>query len=225
MKIQKTFDNKVDIYGQGLNKLVAKYVGFDKIILDVGCCQGRLGQYLKDSKRATVYGIDVSNRAIKLANKCLEVAYLLDIETDDLPFPKKSFDVIICADILEHLRSPVEALIKLKAYLKDGGWFVLSIPNVANLEVRWNLLWGNFDYQKSGIMDDSHLRFYTQKTVRKLLTDAKIKIVKIDYSPGCSFFFLQGRVLKWKFMRNLHNWLTKISPSLFCAQFIIVAKS
>lgn len=224
MRQQKIFNQKIDSYKDNLNELVIKQVDFGKKILDIGCCQGTLGKYLKKHKKATVFGIDISDKAIKKAKKNLDKAYVLNVETDIFPFAKKSFDIIICADILEHLYNPTSVLKKLKLYLKSDGIFVLSVPNIANIEARWNLLRGKFDYQKSGIMDDSHLRFFTKKTACQLVNKAGIKIVKIDYSPGFSFFLFQGRIMKFRIMKSLHGALTKLFPTLFCAQFIIVAK-
>lgn len=207
-----------------MNESVIKYIDFNKKILDVGCGEGALGKYLKQHKQAAVFGIDISNQAIKQAQKNLDQAFTLNIETDNLPFPQKSFDVIICADILEHLFNPLAVLKKLKSFLKNKGIFILSIPNIANIKIRSNLLLGRFDYQKDGIMDESHLRFFTCKTSQKLVADAGLKILALDYSPGFAFFFLKGRVLKIKILKNLLHRLTKLSPSLFCRQFIIIAQ-
>jgi len=224
MGISQTYNKKTIFYKKSLNKFVVKRVGFGKTILDVGCSQGRLGRHLRRHKKAVVYGLDISDRAIKEAKKNLDKAYRLNIETDDLPFPPKSFDIIICADILEHLVDPLFVLEKLKLYLKNDGIFILSIPNVANIEVRWNLLWGRFDYKREGIMDDSHLRFFTKKTICRLIRKAGLEIVGVDYSPGFSFFFFQGRVVRLKVLKKLHYALTKLSPTLFSGQFIVVAK-
>jgi len=207
-----------------MNESVVKYVDFNKKILDVGCCEGTLGKYLKQHKQAIVFGIDISNQAIKQAQKNLDQAFTLNIETDRLPFPQKSFDVIICADILEHLFDPLAVLKKLKPFLKNNGIFILSIPNIANIKIRSNLLLGRFDYQKDGIMDESHLRFFTCKISQKLVADAGLKILALDYSPGFEFFFLKGRILKIKILKTLLHQLTKLSPSLFCRQFIIIAQ-
>ncbi|MBU2592177.1 methyltransferase domain-containing protein [Patescibacteria group bacterium] len=215
MKIQKK---------RGLNKFVAKQVGFGKKILDIGCAEGKLGKYLRRQKGAVVFGVDISSKAIKEAKKSLDGAYRLDIETEALPFLQKSFDVIICADVLEHLYDPLAVLKKLKIYLKDKGIFVLSIPNIANIKVRWRLLWGKFDYEESGIMDYSHIRFFTKKSALNLMRKAGIKALRIDYSPGFSFFFFQGRVIRFKILKTLHSLLTKLAPTLFCRQFIIIAQ-
>ncbi|MCG2686225.1 class I SAM-dependent methyltransferase [Candidatus Parcubacteria bacterium] len=224
MRLPEVYNRRVGLYKDGVNELVVKQIGFDKRILDVGCSEGKLGRYLRQHKRAAVFGIDVSDRAIKKAKRNLDGAFVLDIETDRLPFAKKSFDIIICADILEHLYDPLVVLEKLKPYLKDGGIFVLSIPNIANIAVRWNLLWGRFDYRQGGIMDESHIRFFTNKTVRELISRAGLTILKMDHTPGFPFFFLQGRALRFSILRGLLHRLTKLIPTLFCRQFIVVAR-
>lgn len=225
MKKQQLFDRKTKFYKTGLNKLVVENVEAGKKVLDVGCSQGKLGYYLKNNKKAIVFGIDISERAVRKASRVLDGAYRLDVETDDLPFAKKSFDIIVCADVLEHLCDPLATLKKLKAYLKNGGYCLISLPNVANIRIRWNLLWGNFDYQKEGIMDDSHFHFFTRKTAWHLLRRAGLEIIETNYSPGFSFFFFQGRIMRFRFLQKVHAGLTKIAPTLFCRQFVILAKS
>lgn len=224
MRLQGIYNQKINLYRDNLNEFIIKQIGFNQVILDVGCSEGKLGKYLKRHKKAKVFGVDISNEAVKRAKKNLDNVYTLNIETNNLPFPKKSFDVIICADVLEHLYNPLATLKNLKKYLKDNGFFILSIPNFANFSIRWNLLCGRFNYQKSGIADETHLRFFTDQTVRELVNQAGMKILRIDYAPGFSFLFLQGRILRYKIFKDLQYRLAKIRPSLFCTQFIVVAK-
>jgi len=217
------FDDKVGLYKNGLNEFVWEYIGFDKKILDIGCCEGKLGGYLRKKKGAVVFGVDISQKAIRRARRNLDKVYCLNIESDRLPFSQKAFDVIICADILEHLQNPLLVLKKLRLYLKKSGILVLSVPNVANIKIRWSLLLGKFDYQKEGIMDDSHLHFFTKKTIFQLIEQAGMKIEAVSYSPGFSFFFFQGRELKSPFLKRIHQLLINLAPTLLCRQFVVVA--
>lgn len=218
------FAKKNDQYKNNLNMLVADQVSCNKKILDVGCSEGALGKFLRREKSAKVVGIDISKEAIKAARNNLDDAFVIDIECEQLPFRKNKFDIIICADVLEHLYDPLAVLRKLKHCLIKDGIFILSIPNVAYIGLRVKLLLGNFDYQEAGIMDSSHIRFFTKRAVDELVCKAGLRIIKIDYTPGFSFIFLQGRILRIKFFDRLKYWLNRLAPRLFCSQFIIVAK-
>lgn len=93
-----------------------------------------------------------------------------DIEQEDV-WGKVTgkFDVITFADVLEHLRDPNQALTRAKDYLKEDGFIIISLPNVANWRVRLSLLLGKFNYTKTGILDESHLRFYNLETAKNLI--------------------------------------------------------
>lgn len=224
MKLRDKYNEKVDIYFDKINYPVAQFVGSDKKVLDVGCSVGKLGKYLKKYKNAEVYGIDISNKAIQKAKKILDGAYAINIEEEKLAFKKNSFDTIICADILEHLYDPLATVQKLKKVLKDDGVFIISIPNIANIKIRWDLLRGRFDYANSGIMDNTHIRFFTKKSVEQLIADAGLTIKDMDYTVGFSFFlFKDGFIKDNKFLQRIRYRLNTLIPTLTCTQFIIVA--
>lgn len=221
-QFRKIYNNKVNVYFDHVNPYVINYVKSNKTILDVGCASGELGSYLKKHLNSKVYGIDVSNKAIKNAKSKLDKALVCNIETDKLPFKNKFFDIIICGDVLEHLFDPELSLIKLKRYLKDDGYIILSVPNVANIEIRWNLLRGKFDYQKSGILDNSHLRFFTKNTLLKMIDNCKFKVERMSYTSGFSFYFLKDKTIqKFPILLNVKEWLNKIYPTLTCRQFVV----
>ncbi len=89
------------------------------------------------------------------------------------------FDVIVAADVLEHLRDPLRALVRLRDFLKPDGYFVISIPNVAHGSVRLALLAGHFDYSEIGLLDSTHLRFFTRETFERLLDEAELGIAEL----------------------------------------------
>jgi hypothetical protein len=122
------------------------------------------------------------------------------------------------------LQDPLSALKKLTPYLRDDGIFILSIPNIANIKIRWDLLMGKFDYTDSGIMDNTHIKFFTKKNAEKLVVDAGLEIEKIDYTVGFNFLLLRDEYIKGStFLQDLKYHLTKLIPALACSQFIIVA--
>ena len=89
------------------------------------------------------------------------------------------FDAIVAADVLEHLKDPLEALNRLRPFLKPDGFFVISVPNVAHGSVRLALLSGDFEYADIGLLDSTHLRFFTRETLEKLLDDAELGLVEM----------------------------------------------
>lgn len=146
-------------------------------VLDVGCFAGFLGGELKEKKRCKVTGIDNDAKAISMARRKLDFAILADIEEDKIAI-KKKFDCIIFADVLEHTRDPEKVLRKFLPMLKKGGSVLVSLPNVAHPINRVRLLAGKWDYTETGIMDKTHLRFYTYKTARALLENSGLRIVE-----------------------------------------------
>ena len=126
---------------------------------------------------------------------------------EKLPLEKASFDVIVLADVLEHMKEPEKALRKLSGFLKPEGYIVVSLPNIGYWTMRLKHLFGKWDYTETGIMDSDHLKFFTLKTSRKLLESSGFNVLKEDYTP-------------WK---PAMYFLTKIWPSLLAYQFIFKA--
>lgn len=153
--------------------VVVDLVGADHRVLDVGCSTGALGRALR-ARSNRVWGVEIDPEAARLAEADLEQVVVGDIETMDLQehFERASFDVIIFADVLEHLRDPVAALQKALELLAPGGSVVVSLPNVAHGSVRLALLEGRFEYRPLGLLDDTHLRFFTRRSVEDLLHTA-----------------------------------------------------
>ena len=133
-------------------------------VLDIGCASGKLGVALKN-KGCFRVGIEIDVELAEKAKINYDRLLVLDIEKlTKLPFPERYFDVIVLADILEHLAWPENVLSNLTRYLADDGYIILSVPNVANWQVRLGLLLGNFNYGQ-GILDGEHLRFFTLKSI------------------------------------------------------------
>jgi len=104
----------------------------------------------------------------------------------------QKFDVIIFADILEHLMFSEKVLnFFVTNYLKSNGKVIISLPNVANFTIRIGLLFGNFGYTESGILDKTHLYLYTLKTARKLVSEVGLSIVKEKFSSNHFGYFIK----------------------------------
>jgi len=172
----------------------ATYTGFNRHIfglvtgkslkiLDIGCGEGELGRILKH-KGNTVYGIEYEKRGYELSKKKLDKVLFGDISSLQLPKDWKDFDYVIFADVIEHLYDPGSVLKKIKPLLKKGGFVLISTPNIANWLIRLRLLLGRFDYKESGVMDKTHIRFFTLRSLKKLINETGYKIEEIDFIPN-----------------------------------------
>lgn len=192
-------------------------------ILDVGCGTGGLGAELAQ-RGNTVYGLTISECEAALARQRLAEVIVGDLETmEALPFSEHFFDTVIFADVLEHLRDPKRPLELIKPYLKPSAQIIASIPNVANIIVRWNLLRGRFDYEEYGILDNTHLRFFTFRTAKELLTSCGFQIEMVKFThwnwelPPMILTPLRWVDRDWE----AREWLIRTWPGLFATQFVI----
>jgi 2-polyprenyl-3-methyl-5-hydroxy-6-metoxy-1,4-benzoquinol methylase len=148
-------------------------------VLDIGCSTGYVGDALR-ARNCRVWGVDRDAAAAAKAKASYEEVYVLDLdECDGLPWPEISFDVVLCADVIEHLRDPARALRLVRRYVSPRGRLVLSVPNVAHVSVRLPLLVGRFEYRRSGILDETHLRLFTFRTARTLVESSGFAIERV----------------------------------------------
>ncbi len=191
---------KLNKYKFGTHQIIAKIIGHKKKrILDIGCNKGYLKKITAECNEFT--GIDFDPIALKVAGKGGYVkTYLVDLNSCPYKTSIKSrFDLIIFADLLEHLIYPQYALnYFIRNNLAEYGQIIVSLPNVANFTTRFNLLFGVLDYSEAGILDKTHLHLYTRKSARKMLEDSDLKIISEYYSSNTfglliNFFpFLSG---------------------------------
>jgi 2-polyprenyl-3-methyl-5-hydroxy-6-metoxy-1,4-benzoquinol methylase len=154
-------------------------------ILDVGCGAGNTSAYLKEKfPAAHATGIEVHAPAALLAKTRLDRVIEASVEAADLPLPESPFDLILCLDVLEHLNDPWAALAKFAEQLAEGGFVLISLPNIQNLKVLINLVKGKWVYKDSGIMDRTHLRFFTYASVMELVHGAGLQPVIVKHSMG-----------------------------------------
>ncbi|SDW83618.1 glycosyltransferase [Paenibacillus sp. PDC88] len=150
-------------------------------ILEVGCaCGGTLLQIKNLYKNAVLYGIELNDQAAGVASLVSNVKSF-DIENESLfDYEKGYFDYIIFADVLEHLKDPWKVLDHMKEYLKPDGHIIASIPNIMHYSVMSGLLQrGQWNYAKSGILDETHLRFFTYDSIQRMFMNAHYKEISI----------------------------------------------
>ncbi len=158
---------------------IFQFIKPNSTILDIGCSSGKLGAALKKEKKVHVIGVDIDKDDVELAKKNLDDASLLNIEKDD-PSHLGKFDYIIMADVIEHLVDPVGALKKVTELLNKNGKLVFSIPNMANVTTRIELLKGKFEYKDFGLLDRTHLHFYDHKEVNRVFDAAGFVVETTD---------------------------------------------
>ena len=148
-------------------------------ILEIGCGSGATLAYIRKTfPNSTVYGIEYVEEVACMADKNLNVI-CGDVENMDFEYEHESFDYIICGDVIEHLRYPEDVLKKLKNYLKPDGHILCSIPNMMHASVIYELLRGNFTYQDSGILDRTHLRFFTANEIIRMFERLDFQIIQM----------------------------------------------
>jgi len=180
------------------NVALVQALGTFRTVLDVGCGIGLNGAAAK-RKGAHVTGIETDPRALEQSRTRLDEVIAVDI-TDAAAVRRalgpadgdalakgesagRRFDAILFADVLEHVADPAAVLARMLGYLADEGHVIVSLPNVAAWTVRLGLLAGRFDYRASGILDDTHLRFFTLESAKRLVESAGLEVLRTAQNP------------------------------------------
>ncbi len=154
-------------------------------ILDIGCGGGKLGVLLKSRQDCSVWGVEMSAHACELASDRLD--RVIQSSIDDLAndsFESNDFDCIIFADVLEHLRTPIEILKKCQHWLTADGSIVISVPNNRHHSVIRGLIDGNWTYEAAGLLDEDHVRCFTLRELEKMLYRAGFNTVELASVPS-----------------------------------------
>lgn len=158
--------------------------GMPKRILEIGCASGHTLAYLKKSLGAEhLVGVEISSDVARLAAERPEINEVLVGNIEDLPldYPENYFDLVIAGHVLEHLVDPWATLRKLVRHLRPGGQVVGAVPNIKHVSVTLPLLlYGRWEYRPTGIMDWTHLRFFTRATLIQLLVSANLRVKTIS---------------------------------------------
>lgn len=158
-----------------------------KRLLDVGCGGGMTGKALLEAGAEFVVGVERFEEAARQASKYYSEVIVGDVEETDLPFPDGFFDSIIYGDVLEHLIDPWNLLKKHRRLLKSKGTIVISIPNIRHYRVIKKLVFkGEWRYTDEGILDKTHLRFFTLGTTVEMLESAGYEVLKVVKRPKCA---------------------------------------
>ncbi len=192
-------------------------------VLDVGAASGTLARMCQN-KTLRLFGVEPNPIWAQMASPMYEemwVCSISDLEEGAL----SGYDVVVFGDILEHLPTPEIVLQQLVEYQAPGARFIISVPNVANLWVRLNLLLGRFEYGDRGILDRTHLHFFTRKTLVDMVENAGLEILSIQATP------IPLELVSNFFLNPLGRWIhallakcTSLLPSLLGYQFVVDAR-
>lgn len=192
-----------------VHRKLVEAAGSGNRILEVGCSSGYLSERLVANGN-TVVGIEYDAEAAREAEAHCERVLVGDIETMELP--EGPFDVILCGDVIEHLRDPQAALARLRPL---GRKLVVSTPNVANWAIRLSLLAGRWQYADRGILDRTHTRLFTRRSLVETIEAAGWHVEQVDFSapaPGDS-----------DAIDGAARAVARLRPTLFAYQWLITA--
>lgn len=183
-------ENPASYYGNERQGMLRYINPLSRKVLEVGCGHGRFGRSLKEAQGAHVTGIDISHEAIRVAKDNLDRAIALDLDVEPLPFEESEFDCIVCNDVLEHLLDPWSVVKRLSCLLKPGGELIASIPNIRHHKVLRPLIWpGEWRYADIGILDRTHLRFFTRRSIIELIESGGLHVRLVEGVNPRSFPF------------------------------------
>lgn len=201
-------------------------------VLDVGCAGGRVAKHLT-AKGCEVVGLDRDPILAEKARQYCGQVIVGDAEDEAiLAAIQGPFDYVVLADVLEHLVQPELLLTRLKTKLKICGRILTAIPNVLVWETRREFLLGRFDYQEYGILDRTHLRFFTWKTARMLPEKAGYRLINVSFSHnipivnrlahlmrGCLRRLGLGVGQPW--LHTIPQAMVRLMPGLFANHFVL----
>jgi len=203
-------------------ELIVRLIPSGAQVLDVGCGSGDLADLLRSRCHAHVVGVEPDPTRAAHA-RALGLEIFEGMLTLDACQQLGQFDVVVFADVIEHLPDPLALLHLSRRLLRPAGFIVVSVPNIAHWTVRLSLLKGQFDYAPVGIMDATHLRWFTARTLEQLLSAAGFELELRSLSVGLEWY---GQWQPWwripvEWRRRLVLSLAKRWPQMWAYQYIV----
>jgi 2-polyprenyl-3-methyl-5-hydroxy-6-metoxy-1,4-benzoquinol methylase len=177
-------------------------------ILSVGCGGGETELLLKQQGKI-VYGIEKEPSFRPKLETILDRVIIADLDHDALPLRQNFFDCILLADVLEHVQQPAELLRTLMKSLRPGKYLIVSVPNIGHVAVVKNLLLGKWDYTAAGIMDETHVRFFTLASLKKLFSSLALEMLAIKRK----FVPVLYENARYRWQKQLYFWLNRLFVS------------
>ena len=192
-------------------------------VLEFGAASGYMTRYLKEELGCTVFISEIDEQAARIAGQYADEVYVGDVERLEWleKWSAERFDIILFADVLEHLKEPLRVLREAPKLLKKDGQVLASIPNIAYNGVLIELWKNKFSYRSLGLLDDTHLRFFSESSVRDLFNSSELAIQSLEYTtvnPENSEFRNSLKDLPWSVRRAF-----KKRPLSNVYQFVVTA--
>jgi methionine biosynthesis protein MetW len=208
---------------------IGRMVDPNSSVIEIGCGTGILGEVLRNLGRFKYEGYEPSHaRAQKAVSKGLKVhnRYIDESNISDLGL----CDVVVLADVIEHLGNPYELLQLAQKIMHSSSVIIISVPNVAHWSVRLGLCAGKFQYTETGILDSTHLRWFTVDTLVSFLKRSGFNTTTVKYTSGymlpCYQFLRKGimKLIPHKAKERGLAYLVRLWPRLFACQIIVSCK-
>lgn len=219
-----TYERTVDPESGDSLALIAARIAPGSTVLELGLATGYFSRYLTEQKQCQVDGVELDEAMAEKARPWCRTLLVADLEQVRLDehFPQGAYDYIICADVLEHLYKPDALLAQLKGLLKGDGRVIISIPNIAYGGLILDLIAGNFRYRDEGLLDRTHIRFYTRSGFLALMESLgygvdDVEPVNMAFEDSEFYTRLEGLSVPLK------NYLFS-RPDADAYQFIVVAR-
>lgn len=226
--LQTASDNLQRIYENDGNRplmaLLDRPVG---CVLDVGCGAGRNAELLRRRyPNCEVHGITRSVAEAEIAASRMTSCRVCDIEAEIPPDLKQMrFDALVFSHVLEHVREPECVLRRFAPLLNEGGAIVIAVPNVLSWAMRWQFLRGHFEYQPEGVLDDTHLRFFTYFTADRYLlaNNPDLRLVSKSVTGSVPLWWLRRYILPIRCSEAIDAAGCRRWPNLFAWQILLKA--
>jgi len=189
-----------------------------KKLLDIGCGNGGL----IDFYTGTIDGITISESEYEIAKKRLNNVFLHNLE-QGLPEKLEKYDVVLASHVLEHIAYPDKLLSDVKKVMNAQSIFIVALPNIMHYKYRFKLFFGNFKYENTGVMDYTHLRWYTFHSAKKMLKKNGFEILEAFVDGELPFYRLT-KFLPKKIQRITKKVLFLVSKGFFGMQLIYIVK-
>lgn len=177
----KKYDYQIDLNAEKAPAQILKRIGLNKTVLEVGCSSGSQTRILTNELNCKVTCVEIDEKTAEKAKEFCDNVIVGSIENIDLATiaSAKTFDVITFSDVLEHLVFPSDTLRRVLSLLKDDGYILASIPNIVHASIIFEMIHGNFDYRRYGLLDDTHIKFFTKRSIIYTFENAGLVIEEV----------------------------------------------